>query len=274
MIRAGRPKAADAEQPTLEQNRHPVRHALDLAEDVGGDEDRALSRQRADVPAHLDDLARIEAVGGLVEDQQGRIPQQSLGDGDALAVAAREPRDEVAPNVTEGQPLDCALHRLRRRPDREPLQLCHEDEEFADAHPSIEGGVLRHVADATARRERVVDDVQPGDAGSSGGRPQVAGEDAKDRGLARTVRAEEPHDLTGLDLERDAIDGQSGSVPLAELLGDDDGGHAGRAPRAAGPAGPAVGCYLRRLTARPTRRPAERATSGPCWRGRRGHGRS
>ena len=115
MIRAGRPKAAHAEQPTLEQNRHPVRHALDLAEDVGGDEDRALSRQRADVPAHLDDLARIEAVGGLVEDQQGRIPQQSLGDGDSLAVAAREPRDEVAPNVTEGQPFDCALHRLRRR---------------------------------------------------------------------------------------------------------------------------------------------------------------
>ena len=217
-----------AEQPARQQNRHPVGDALDLAEDVGCDEDGALSRQRPDVAPHLDDLARVEPVGGLIEDQQGGIAQESLGDGDALAIPARELADEHAPDVAEAEALDGGLDRSRRRPAGEPLEPGHEGEKFADAHPAIERDVLGDVTHSGPRRQRVVHDVEPGNAGGSGRREQVAGENAKNRGLPGAVRAEQPHDLAGLDLQGDMVDGQSGPVPLGELIGDDDRSHAER----------------------------------------------
>ena len=39
-------KMTHAEQPALEQNRHPIRHPLDLAQDVGRDKDRVLAGER------------------------------------------------------------------------------------------------------------------------------------------------------------------------------------------------------------------------------------
>src|SRR5204862_1081150 len=100
LAQAPRPERVHAEQPTCEQNCDTVGHALYLAQDVGGDEDRSLSRQGSDVPPHFDDLARVEAVRGLIEDQEGRIPQQGLGDSDALTVPARKPADETTRDVT------------------------------------------------------------------------------------------------------------------------------------------------------------------------------
>ena len=86
-----------AEQSSREQDRHP----LELAEDVGGDHDGARARQGPNLPAHLDDLARVEAVGGLVENQEVRIAQQGLGDSDALAVATRKLADEETLDVAQ-----------------------------------------------------------------------------------------------------------------------------------------------------------------------------
>jgi hypothetical protein len=90
-----------AEQSSREQDRHPVGHPLELAEDVGGDHDGARARQGPNLPAHLDDLARVEAVGGLVENQEVRIAQQGLGDSDALAVATRKLADEETLDVAQ-----------------------------------------------------------------------------------------------------------------------------------------------------------------------------
>jgi len=99
-----------AEQSSREHDRYPVGHPLDLAENVGGDHDGALTRQGPNVRAHLDDLA-VEAVGRLVEDQYVRTAQQGLGDGDALAVAARQLTDEEPLDVAQSQPLDRTVHR-------------------------------------------------------------------------------------------------------------------------------------------------------------------
>ncbi len=176
-------KTMHAKQLALEQNRHPAGHPLDLAEDVGGDEYRALPRQRPDVPSHLDDLVRIEAVGGLVQDEQVRIAQQGLRDGDALAVAARELSDEATPHAAERQTFDRRVHRRCRGPARESFQPGHECQEFLGAHPVVERDILGHIAHPGPRLERIVDNVEPDDAGGSSGGAQVTGEDPQDRGL-------------------------------------------------------------------------------------------
>src|SRR5438093_12385077 len=102
-------EGAHAEQAASEQNGDSVGHTLDLAEDVRGDEDGALAREGPDVAPHLDDLAGIEPVGGLIQDQQSRIAQEGLSHGDALTIPARKLPDEESPDVSEAETLDGGL---------------------------------------------------------------------------------------------------------------------------------------------------------------------
>src|SRR5207253_6488695 len=107
--------------------------------------------------------------------------------GDALAIASREFSDEEAPDVAEGQALDCGVNCSCRRLPGEPLQSGHEDEKFLDAHPAVERDIFGHVADPGPRRERIVHDIEPDDASGSGGWAKIAGEDSQDRGLPGAV---------------------------------------------------------------------------------------
>src|SRR4029077_6541211 len=75
---AVRPETVNAEQTSPEQDGHAVGHAFHLAQDVRRDEDRVGTRQRASELPHLDDLPRVEPVGGFVEDQQFGVSEQGL----------------------------------------------------------------------------------------------------------------------------------------------------------------------------------------------------
>ena len=66
--------------------------------------------------AQLDDLARVEAVGRLVEHQQLGLVQHGLGDGDALPVAARQPADHGVADRLEREPRAGGLRRLGATP--------------------------------------------------------------------------------------------------------------------------------------------------------------
>ena len=74
--------------PAVEQH-DPVGQA-DGREAVGDDQRRAPlhedAQRRVDALLHLD----VDGAGGVVEDQDGRVDQQGAGDGDPLALAARE----------------------------------------------------------------------------------------------------------------------------------------------------------------------------------------
>ena len=68
-------------------------------------------REAADQPAHVAHARRVEAGGGLVEDQQPRAAQQRRGDPQALAHAVR-----VAAHLV--------LRARRQLDDREHLRRC------------------------------------------------------------------------------------------------------------------------------------------------------
>ncbi len=55
---------------------------------MAGEDHPAVGRQIAYQVAHLADLHRVEALGGLVEDQQVGSMDDGLGDAHPLAVAA------------------------------------------------------------------------------------------------------------------------------------------------------------------------------------------
>src|SRR5690349_1035999 len=72
-------------QLALAEDRHPVADRLHLAELVRAKEDRfALALQSLDDLPHLHPPERVQAAGGLVEDEQVRIVDQGLGQADAL----------------------------------------------------------------------------------------------------------------------------------------------------------------------------------------------
>ena len=81
------------------------------------------------------------------------------------------------------------------------------------------------IRDLPESEKRIVHDIETGNARGPRRGLQVAGEDAQDRRLARPVRPEEAHDLTGADGQGDVVNREAGAVPLGELFGSDDGGH-------------------------------------------------
>jgi len=97
--------ALDGEQPAVEQDGDAVGDLLDLAQDVRGQEHRAVLRQPSHQAAELDDLPRIEPVGRFVEHQQLGLVQHRLGQRHALPVAARQTADDGIGDRAERQPV-------------------------------------------------------------------------------------------------------------------------------------------------------------------------
>ena len=123
----GTGEVVDGEQPPVEQDRDPIGDAFDLGKDVRGDKDRAVAGQGPQQAAQLDDLARVEAVGRLVEHQQLGLVQHGLGDRDALPVAARQPADDDVADRPEREPRDARPRCLGasagpRKPRNRPMK--------------------------------------------------------------------------------------------------------------------------------------------------------
>ena len=57
------------------------------------------------------------------------------------------------------------------------------------------------------------------------GRPQQAGEDAQEGGLAGAVGADQPEQLARFDRQRHVVQRLDGAVALGDVLGRDGGGH-------------------------------------------------
>ena len=99
-----------------------------------------------DEVADLDDLLRVEADGGLVQNENRRVAEQSLRNADTLLVALRQVADETSVDVVNlRQTADLADMLLAVELDA--LQLIHEVEVLFDRHIHVKRRQLRQVAD-------------------------------------------------------------------------------------------------------------------------------
>ena len=78
---------------------HALAHGLHFGQDVGGQNNRVVSAEALDEVADLDDLLRVKADGGLVQNEDRRVAEQSLRNADTLLVALRQVADETRVNV-------------------------------------------------------------------------------------------------------------------------------------------------------------------------------
>ena len=67
---------------------------------------RPSSTRAAHHPAELEDAGRVEAVRGLVQDQQLGVGQQAAGDAEPLAHAERVAADAVVGALAQADPLE------------------------------------------------------------------------------------------------------------------------------------------------------------------------
>ena len=69
---------------SLVDDDHFRTEGLNLLQDVGGQDDRLVDAQRPDQGTDLQDLVGVQAGSRLVQDEDGRIVQNGLGQADAL----------------------------------------------------------------------------------------------------------------------------------------------------------------------------------------------
>ena len=190
----------------------------DLAEDVGGDEDGVLLSEAGDEFADGADLVRVEAVSGLVEDEEGRLVDEGVGDADPLAVALGEGFDHLAVGILEAALVEDLVEAAFEAAAAEAFDLAPEGEIFTDPHVQVEGDGFGEIAYFSSGGEGVAEDVMAIDTGKPGGGGEVAGEHAEGGCLSCPVGPQKADDLSGADLEGDIVHGGVSGEALGEVV--------------------------------------------------------
>ena len=201
---------------------HGVAGALDLVEEVRGQHDGApLGDEGQDHVAHVEHPRRVEAVHGLVEDQQLGVPEEAGGDAEALAHAHGVLRHLVVGPMEDADALerrvDAALgRRLTRR--GEDLQV------LATGQVAVEAGLVHDGPDPGQRPVTVAGDGVAEEGHRAGVGVGQAQQHPDQRGLAGAVRAEVAEGAAPGDEELDVVDGDVVAEPLGQPVGLDGPG--------------------------------------------------
>ena len=178
-----------------------------------GDADVALDLLELELhrPAQLE----VEGAEGLVEEQHARAVDQRPGQGDALALAARELGGPAGGGVAELDGVEGrhrALAPLGARDLLDPQAVLDVGE---DVHVREERVVLEHRVDVPGEG-RAAGHVLAGEVHPAGGRLLEAGDHPQHRRLARAARAEHREELAVVDREVHVVDGGDVAEGLAQ----------------------------------------------------------
>ena len=207
------------EDAALADDQQVIGDQLHLAHQVRGQQHRAsLLGQFGEQGTDPLDAVEVEAVDGLVEDQDGRVGQQRRGDAQALAHAQRERAGGLVGHLGQADRCEHLVHASRPDADRGT----EGEQVIAGAAAAVNGLGVEQRADLGQRGGRV--DVRPAvDQRGSGSRPVQAEDHPHRRRLAGPVGTEEAGDDTRPDGGADAVDGELVAVSLGELLQFDHG---------------------------------------------------
>jgi len=201
---------------------------------VGRDEDRGSGGGHfVDQVPELPAGDRVDARGGLVEEEDGRFVQDGAAEREPLLPAAGEGARQGAPLLRQaGHPED-GIGPLRQPCRRHAIDAAEEFDVFPDREIVVERELLGHIADGLLHVLGLAGDIEAVYFGPPGSRRQQAAQNP-DRGrLPRPVRPQEAEDFAAPDVERDVVDGDEATEALDQVFGPDGDvrvGHAGPPP--------------------------------------------
>ena len=185
---------------------------LDLGQHVARDEQRAALRSEvAQEPAQPPDAVGVQAVGGLVEDDDARVPEQGGREPESLPHAHRVAACALARRGRDAHELEHLVHAT----GRDPGSVGKGQQVVAPGAPRVE---VRRLERGPDDGEGVGDVVvaTPLDGCGAGGRTDQPEEHPQGRRLAGAVRAEEAGDPAGNDVEVELVDGRQPAEPLRQ----------------------------------------------------------
>src|SRR5713101_4605126 len=192
-----------------------VAELFDLAHDVGGEDDgfaavTAFANEGGDGASGHD----VEAVGGLVEDHDGWIVDQSAGDGGFLLHAGGELVATAVAETVHVQAVEDFVEALFEGGFIKTVEAPEVFDELLGGEAGIKRGGGGKKADVGAHFLGMLDDVAAADEGGAVGGFQDGGEHAQGGGFAGAVGAEQAVDAAGLAAETDVMDGPDFSALL------------------------------------------------------------
>src|ERR671935_790555 len=198
-------------------DRDAVAEPLRLVEVVRRHEDRHLGArpQSGDHVEQLGSDPRVESHRRLVEEQHTRVGDESARDLESAPLAAAERGDGTFDEIGQAEDRDefvdvCAFV--------DAPQAGVELEVAATRQRAVDDRVLEDDAADGAGLPRLRGDVETGQLRRAAGRCDRRGEHPDGGRLAGAVRAEQPEDLAGRDVEIDALHGgDSAWIDLSEL---------------------------------------------------------
>ena len=201
------------------------RHRLDL---VVGDVDRGrveVALQASDLRAHLHAELRVEVRERLVHEEGGGLADDRAAHRDALALAARERARLPLQELLEPEDLRGLVHALVHLVLRHLLDAQAERDVLVDREMRVERVALEDHRDVAVLRRDVVDDALA-DLEDALGDLLETRDHAKRRRLPAAGGADEHHELPVLDLQVEVVHRSCPvRVDLADLL-EPDLGHA------------------------------------------------
>ena len=190
---------------------------------VVGDEDAGQAHavmQAAQPAAQLLAHLGVQRAERLVQQQQLGLDRQRAGQRHALPLAAGKLRRIAVLQIAELHQLQQAQHPLADlalgHAFRTALDAETEGDVVEHRHVAEQRVVLEHEADIAVARRGSRPPAGNASFSAAGIRPVQAGEDAQQRGLARSRRAEQRQELAVPRRQRHAIQGGE----IAELLDD------------------------------------------------------
>ena len=184
----------------------------------GQDDHHVLANLRQQVQEAVA-LFRVQAGGGLVDNDQLRVAKQCLGDAETLAHATREAGEGFFAHVPEVHLLQQRFHGgLAFAADGQPFQYGQMVQHVVGANPRVHAEVLWQVAEPGAQFAGGGQDIQATEADSAGSGNLQRGDTAHQRGFARAVRPQQPEHTPG-DFQRDPIQSAGAvGVDVGELF--------------------------------------------------------
>ena len=187
------------------------------------DRDAELRAGPADQRQHLVAPRRIQAVGGLIEQEQPGVVDQRLGELDPLAHARGVATHGPIALLVEPHVPEDLRGPLASGPTGQPGHRRHVGHEIGGRHVRWQAVVFGHVADELADLDALSDHVEVHDRRRPGRGRQQAEEDLEEGALAGAVRPDETDDAR-LEVEGQAVKGDdTAGITFGEGVERDEG---------------------------------------------------
>lgn len=198
-----------------------VAEFFNFGHDVGGKDDGLAAI--AAFADEIDDGAGghdVEAVGGLVENHDGRIVDQGASDGGFLLHSGGELVAAAVAKAVHVEAIEDVVDAFFESGLVEAIEAAEVFDHFLGGETGVESGGGGKKADIGTNFFRILDNVIAADGCGAASWLENGGEHAKRGGLASAIGAEQAVDLAGVTLKADVVDSANFTTLLVvEALG-------------------------------------------------------